>query len=54
MRRRIVFEIILAEFGRALAAARRYESLKIRPGPPRGPRDRRHPAADLRGILRLP
>jgi hypothetical protein len=28
MRRRIVFEIILAEFGRALAAARRYESLK--------------------------
>lgn len=28
MRRHIVFEIILAEFGRALAAARRYESLK--------------------------
>lgn len=28
MRRHIVFEIILAELGRALAAARRYESLK--------------------------
>ena len=28
MRRHIVFEIIIAEIGRALAAARRYESLK--------------------------